>query len=135
MHILFVCTGNTCRSPMAEKILAQRRPDLIVRSAGTHALQGQPLSIYARQVLHEHGMNDTHYAQPISEELLEWADVVYTMTQQQAEELKRSYPLLTKRIKSLHPFEPIIDPYGQDYKAYQTCFSELQKAISEQFLG
>lgn len=43
MNVLFVCTGNTCRSPLAEKILQDLRPDLDVRSAGTRALDGRYL--------------------------------------------------------------------------------------------
>ncbi len=44
MNVLFVCTGNTCRSPLAEKILQNLRPDLDVRSAGTRALNGDAIS-------------------------------------------------------------------------------------------
>lgn len=134
MNVLFVCTGNTCRSPMAEKILAKKRPELNVQSAGTHALQGQPLAMSAKQLLREHGLNETHYAQLVSEELLDWADEVYTMTAQQAEELRYRYPLVKKNIQSLRPFRAIADPYGQSMEAYRVCFAELQEAISEHFV-
>lgn len=50
MNVLFVCTGNTCRSPLAEKILQNLRPDLDVRSAGTRALNGDAISENSRQI-------------------------------------------------------------------------------------
>lgn len=65
MKVLFVCTGNTCRSPLAEKILQNLRPDLDVRSAGTRALDGDAISENSRQILAQMNLPTTHQAKKV----------------------------------------------------------------------
>lgn len=65
MKVLFVCTGNTCRSPLAEKILQNLRPDLDVRSAGTRALDGDAISENSRQILAQMNLPTTHQAKKL----------------------------------------------------------------------
>ena len=55
-EILFVCAGNTCRSPMAEFLLKQKRPDLKIRSAGTYAIRDSIMSPWTRKILEESGI-------------------------------------------------------------------------------
>lgn len=74
MNVLFVCTGNTCRSPLAEKILQNLRPDLDVRSAGTRALNGDAISENSRQILAQMNLPTTHQAKKITEADIDWAD-------------------------------------------------------------
>ena len=86
MHLLFVCTGNTCRSPLAEVIarrqIAERQlPDVTVGSAGTSAWPDAPASDGALLVALEHGMDlGEHRARVLSPELVAGADVVVTDT-------------------------------------------------------
>lgn len=92
MNILFVCTGNTCRSPMAEAILASKDKSLKVKSAGIFAMYGQDANQQALQVLKEQGMELNHSSQPVINQLLEWADYVFTMTIQHKQALFFEFP-------------------------------------------
>lgn len=84
MRILFVCTGNTCRSPMAEgmlrKLAEERGLELEVRSAGVAASQGAVMSMHAEAVLRDQGIEDTITSTPLSAELVNWADLILTLT-------------------------------------------------------
>ena len=85
LHLLLVCTGNTCRSPMAhviaERTLAKAGWDEAeIRSAGASALSGSMASEGAIQAAAEHGLDlEGHRSTPLSEELVEWADLILTM--------------------------------------------------------
>ena len=85
MKILFVCTGNVCRSPMAEGFLrheAQRRDlDIEVKSTGTHAWSGRAATIDGRRVMNEHGVSiDDHRTIELDQHLVDWADLIIGST-------------------------------------------------------
>ncbi|MFD2672080.1 low molecular weight protein arginine phosphatase [Marinicrinis sediminis] len=84
-RILFVCTGNTCRSPMAEKLMKhlseQHALDLDVRSAGVSAFGGGGMSSHAKTVLERKGIHPHPFqSAPVTDEDMQWAEVVLTMT-------------------------------------------------------
>ncbi|MBO2531385.1 protein-tyrosine phosphatase [Planifilum fulgidum] len=83
-NVLLVCTGNTCRSPMAEAILARLAGEeglkVSVRSAGLFAMDGAEASENTRRVLGERGIRFSHRARSIRPELIDWADLILTMT-------------------------------------------------------
>jgi len=144
MHILFVCTGNTCRSPMAAAIarrVAEERglADVVVSSAGTGALEGSTASDGALLVGIEQGTDlSEHRAQVLSRALVESADVVLAMSQQHLARVRelggegKSF-LLTEFASHGTESRAVSDPFGGDLATYRSTFQELEREIRRAF--
>ncbi|MGG1612884.1 low molecular weight protein arginine phosphatase [Paenibacillus phoenicis] len=108
MRILFVCTGNTCRSPMAEgmlrKLARDRGLDVEVRSAGVAAMKGASISRHAEAVLRDRGIKDTFESTPLYAELAEWADLILTLTQGHKRQVIHSFPETADKIFTLKEY-------------------------------
>lgn len=134
MKIVFVCTGNTCRSPMAEAIMASKEIEGIeVRSAGVFA-GSSPISKNAGAVLEERGIEFDHTSRPLSPEELEWADIVLTMTLSHKQLIRQQHPQVSDKLFTLKEYvtgsvEDVSDPYGGSYSVYQQTFDELHELI------
>lgn len=139
--VLFICSGNTCRSPMAKglfiKQLEERSPELKdkieVITAGTYPNPGDTASPGAREVMEEIGIDiSDHRARPVTEEMLEAADLILTMTGAHRDYLTRIYGQNDK-IHSLHEFlgqeGDVLDPYGGDTDTYRACRDELRQLL------
>ena len=140
MHLLFVCTGNTCRSPLAEAIarrLAHDRGlrDVVVSSAGTSAWADAPASDGSLLVALENGIDlSEHRARSLSPEIVATSDLILTMGPHhldRAEALggtRRSY-LLTDFTRGSDGAWAISDPFGGDLDVYRATFAELSHEI------
>lgn len=108
MRILFVCTGNTCRSPMAEgmlcKLARDRGLDVEVRSAGVAAMKGASISRHAEAVLRDRGIKETFESTPLYAELAEWADLILTLTQGHKRQVIHSFPETADKIFTLKEY-------------------------------
>lgn len=145
VRMLFVCTGNTCRTPMAEALARRevRRRSLAVevRSAGTFAARGQPAAGGAMRTAGRHGLDlSEHRSEPVTEELLDWADVVYGMTPSHVRVVDRlagrdAADLLTDVLPPDHPARggPVSDPVGGPDAAYEEAFDLIEECVGHLF--
>src|SRR5699024_3535751 len=92
MKILFVCTGNTCRSPMAEALVRKKMPEAEVRSAGIFAGNDGKANPKAIASLKDHNIDLDHHSHPVTHKLLNWADLVLTMTTGHKQSLILQHP-------------------------------------------
>lgn len=145
MIVLFVCTGNTCRSPMAEalfrKLAAQRigcRPEelpdrgLVVMSAGTSALQGSPASPEAIDVLATSGLDlRGHESQPLTEPLARQADLILALTRGHRQAILSEWPDLTERVRLLsRSGGDVADPIGGPREFYERCAAQIEQELT-----
>ncbi len=119
MKILFVCTGNVCRSPMAEGFLRwesdRRGLDLDVRSTGTHAWHGRAATIDGRKIMNELGVSiDDHRTLELDDRLVDWADLIIGMSREHARDTVRAFPDAERKtytMKGLLELLPTLPPH------------------------
>lgn len=139
--ILFVCTGNICRSPVAEVLfrewLAQhpRTGDWQVGSAGTWAQPGLGASQFSIDVARARGLDlSRHRSRPVALPILTQADLVLGMTKSHVEALRVEFPQFTSKIQLLSslagPAYDIPDPYGGPKAGYEEMFRELKDLLT-----
>lgn len=137
-NVLFVCSGNTCRSPMAAGLMSTfvRPEHAAIRSAGTSAMQGLPAAGHAQEVVREHGGSiERHATAPLDRAAIDWADLILVMEykhyeaalQLDPEAVVKTFLLLEYRRKARYTAVP--DPVGQDIDAYRKTAARMIPAL------
>ena len=135
-RLLLVCTGNTCRSPMAAALARYYMPGVEVVSAGTATVEGLPASIGAMDAMEQMGLPiDDHRSRPLNRYLLEEADLILTMTPQHKQDILAVMPEVAEKIFTLGEFagqgEAVPDPFGLPVEAYVACAKALEQLIKQ----
>ncbi len=146
-RICFVCTGNTCRSPMAAAVanaLASARdgetPSLIATSAGLYAGEGDPITPMAVVALEHAGVRavegvdyHAHIAHTVTEADANAADLLVAVSGSHAMELLFRFPAAAHKIVCMP--QAISDPFGGDLARYETCLGEITEGVKTLLFG
>ncbi len=142
-EIVMVCTGNSCRSPIAEYLFRQRLAErlgvsvgrlrelgYVVSSAGTGAMFGGSISEHSREELARRGIDASgHRSQPVTVELIQRAERIYTMAPEHRETILAMVPDASGRVLPLDPAGAIADPIGGGAEDYRRCAAQIEKAV------
>ena len=130
MRIIFVCTGNTCRSPMAEKMFSAMVGDesVEVLSRGVMCTENMPMNLNARAVMLERGLPTSHKSKAITREDIDGADIIITMTDSHKRFIEMTFGESAKihALGEVTGNGDVIDPYGGDIYEYRRCARRLE---------
>ncbi len=140
LKVCFVCTGNTCRSPMADAVLNfLGNGKYIAESAGIMADKGAPMTQKAIQALTDAGIAplqdrdyNNHIARQLNMGIIESCDKIVAVSAGHAMMIMQNFPLCASKVTSFS--KNITDPYGMDQATYDKCLKEIISCIKEMFL-
>jgi protein-tyrosine phosphatase len=141
-EVLFVCTGNTCRSPMAEALLQNqlsfsKRKKYSISSAGTNATGSSHASILATEAMQAINIDISgHKSRQLTNEMVDRADLILALSETHAESVRGSYPKTEGKVFLLSDYSgmnkgsSISDPFGSDLDTYITTRDEISAHTS-----
>jgi len=139
-HILFVCTGNTCRSIMAEnlfsKVVKEANLAVEVNSAGTAAISSGEVSSLTLKTLEKEGIIPTKiFTTPLTERMIKKADLILVMEDYHKKRVVDMLPAAREKIFLLTEYaglgkKEIFDPAGGSWEGYETCLQEIKKCLT-----
>ncbi|MCA9920040.1 MAG: hypothetical protein KC445_18915 [Anaerolineales bacterium] len=140
-HILVICTANICRSPVAEALLRTKLhaagfADWTVASAGTWATNGNAASAFSALLMEEQGLNiQAHRSQPVTDLLMQQADLLLCMETGHARTLRHDYPTHQHKIYTLRQIVgkrgSVRDPYGGSRRQYERMVAEVDDLLEQ----
>lgn len=145
IKIMFVCTGNVCRSPMAHYYMQKRVKDLniendfLISSCGVYACTGERATQNAIFVMKEYNVDmENHRATNIADTNIEDYDYIITLTTRQKEQVRYFYPKISDNIYTLREFvdkdelyKDIDDPWGLNITVYKDCAHEIVEKVDK----
>ncbi len=143
--ILFVCSGNSCRSPIAEGLMKIKAPEKFrdrvrVASAGTLGLDGHSATDFAIQAAGELGADiSRHRSQGVNQDLVRNADIIFAMAREHKDYLEREFPEVRDNVFLLRTFDrppqetaddSIDDPIGRSLSVYRQCAALIDSELN-----
>jgi protein-tyrosine phosphatase len=133
-RLLFVCTGNICRSPLAEQLLRRDlggHPDVVVASAGLRAMAGSPMDAHPTEISRRLGGDPAGaVGKQLHDRFVDGADLLLVMTVAQLGELTRDFPRATRKAFTLRQFAELVELLEPLPSAAETVPTQLRELVA-----